>query len=93
MVSWDPRRFPKAIVGYNCIVPEFQGNGFGKQQLIDLLRRLKVMRFTEVLAKTGDNPFYLASQKMYESCGFNEIQRHTASSDSRYGSIDYHLVL
>ena len=93
LASWDPRQFPKAIVGYNCILPEYQGRGFGKLQALELVRRLKEVGFTEILAKTGDHPFYVPSQKMYESCGFDEIQRNIKSSDSRYGSIDYHLVL
>lgn len=93
MASWDPRQFPKAIVGYNCIVPKFQGKGFGKQQLSELLKRLKEMGFTEVLATTGDQQFYVPSQKMYESCGFTEVQRNEKSSDPRYRSIDYQLFL
>jgi GNAT superfamily N-acetyltransferase len=93
MASWDPRQFPKAIVGYNCILPEFQGKRFGKQQLLELLRRLKASGFTDAAAKTGDHPFYEPSQNMFKSCGFDEINRCQTSSDPRYGSIDYHLVL
>lgn len=93
MASWDPRQFPKAIVGYNGILPEFQGKRFGKQQLLELLRRLKANGFTEVAAKTGDHLFYEPSQNMFKSCGFDEINRCEISSDPRYGSIDYHLVL
>lgn len=93
LVSWDPRQCPKAQVGYNCIVPEFQNNGFSKQQLWELIGRLKKNGFTEITATTGDHPFYRPAQKMYESCGFIEIQRNTKSGDLRYGSIDYYLVL
>ena len=93
MASWDPRQFPKASIGYQCVVPEFQGRGLGKQQLLELLKRLKEMGFSEILAKTGDHSFYIASQKMYERCSFVETQRNAKSSDPRYGSIDYHLVL
>lgn len=93
MSSWDPRQSPKAIVGYNCIVPEFQGSGFGKLQLLELLNRLALGGFTEVVVTTGDHPFYLPSQKMYTRCGFQEVRRNTVSNDPRYGSIDYHLIL
>lgn len=93
MASWDPRQFPKAIVGYNCILPEFRGKWFGKQQMLELVRRLKENGFTEVIATTGDHLFYVPSQKMFESCGFMEIRRNIKSSDTRYGSIDYRLVL
>ena len=93
MASWDPRQFPKAIIGYNCVLPKFQRKGFGKEQLMEILRRLREMGFAEALATTGDHPFYLSSQKMYKNCGFKEIQCHKVSSDPRYGSIDYHIVL
>jgi hypothetical protein len=93
MASWDPRQFPKAVIGYNCIVPGFQGIGFGKLQLCEVLNRLALGGFTEISATTGDHPFYEPSQNMFKSCGFDEINRNETSSDPRYGSIDYHLVL
>ncbi|MBL7214673.1 MAG: GNAT family N-acetyltransferase [Phycisphaerae bacterium] len=92
MASWDPRNFPKAIVGYNCIIPEFQSIGFGELQLCELVNRLALGGFTEVSVTTGDHPFYVPSQKMYESCGFVEIQRDIKSNDPRYGSIEYQLI-
>ena len=64
LASWDPRQFPKAIVGYNCILPKFQGKGLGKQQMLELIRRLKESEFTEMIATTGDHPFYISSQKI-----------------------------
>lgn len=93
MASWDPRQFPKAIIGYNCIIPGFQGIGFGKLQLCELLNRLALEGFTEVSARTGDDSFYVPSQKMYISRGFEEINRSEKSSDPRYGSIDYHYSI
>ncbi|MHC4124608.1 MAG: GNAT family N-acetyltransferase, partial [Planctomycetota bacterium] len=31
MASWDPRQGPEVgIIGYNCILPEYQSRGFGK---------------------------------------------------------------
>ncbi len=51
------------------------------------------MSFTEAFVKTGDYPFYEASQKMYKSCGFEEVQRYATSSDPRHGSIEYYIAL
>lgn len=93
MASWDPRQHPKAIVGYNCILPGFQRIGFGKLQLLEVLNRLALKGFTEAAVTTGDHPFFVPSQKLYSSCGFQEVRRNNESRDPRYGSIDYHLTL
>ena len=60
--------------------------------MLELIRRLKANGFKELMARTGDDSFYLPSQKMYESCGFVEIRRNATSNDLRYGSIDYQLI-
>jgi len=93
MASWDPRQFPRAIVGNNCVLPEFQGKGFGKQQMVELLRRLRTYDFVEATVTTGDHPFFIPAQKMYLSCGFQEVRRYNEGGDPRYGSIEYCLVL
>ena len=93
MASWDSRQFPKAIIGYSCILPDFQGNGFGKKQLLELLQRLRKDGFTEAIVTTGEHPFFVPSQKMYSSCGFQELRRYNEGRDPRYGSIDYNLIL
>jgi hypothetical protein len=33
MACWDPRNHPSATIGHNCILPAFQGLGFGKEQM------------------------------------------------------------
>ncbi|MEN8127410.1 MAG: GNAT family N-acetyltransferase [Planctomycetota bacterium] len=93
MASWDPRQFPRAIIGYNCIVPGFQHIGFGKLQLLELLNRLTRGGFTEAVVTTGEHPFFVPSQKMYSSCGFQKVRHYNEGRDPRYGSTDYHLVL
>ena len=33
--SWDPRQAPDyGIIGHNCVLPEFRGEGLGKQQIL-----------------------------------------------------------
>lgn len=39
--SFDPRQRPDlGIVGHNCILPGFRGQGYGKYQMQEILRRL-----------------------------------------------------
>jgi GNAT superfamily N-acetyltransferase len=94
MASWDPRKGPEiAVIGHNCILPEVQNRGLGKIQMIELISRLKRQGFKKLTVTTGDHPFYKSADKMYQSCGFTEIQRNLQSPDPRYGSVDYELIL
>lgn len=59
MASWDPRQVPEVgIIGYNCILPEYQGKGFGKTQIQEILKRLKNQGFEKALVTTGEHPFF-----------------------------------
>lgn len=74
--SWDPREKPKAIIGDNCILPEYQGLKLGKAQMLHTLDVLKNHGFTYAIVHTGRDSFFSGARFMYESCGFemlNEI--------------------
>ena len=75
MCCWDPRNFPVAIIGHNCIKTIYKGNGFGKKQLSIALVKLKGKGFQKVTVSTGLLEFFIPAQKMYESVGFYEINR------------------
>ena len=81
--SWDPRSKPVAEIGHNCIAPQFQGKGYGKAQINEVLKRLKKLGFNIVKVSTGGGDLFIPSRKMYESCGFTEVNRgvHEAKPD------------
>jgi RimJ/RimL family protein N-acetyltransferase len=94
MASYDPRQGPEiGIIGYNCVVTEFQGKGFGTQQIKEVLRRFGQMKFKKAAVTTGDHPFFIPAQKMYLSCGFKETKKYNDGRDPRYGSVDYEIDL
>jgi predicted acetyltransferase len=94
MASYDPRQGPEVgIIGYNCIVPESHGKGFGTQQIKEILRRFREMKFHKAIVTTGDHSFYEPAQKMYLACGFKETKRYNDGREPRYGSIDYQIEL
>jgi GNAT superfamily N-acetyltransferase len=94
MASWDPRQWPElGIIGYNCILPEFQNRSFGKAQIKEILDRLKQKGFKKACVRTGEHPFFTSAQKMYAACGFNEIKRHPTGDQPGYGTIDYDIEL
>lgn len=93
MASWDPRQRPHAIIGYNCILPEYQNRGFGQAQIQEILRRLKEQGFKKVTVTTADHSFFGAARKMYQACGFKENRRYCGTGDRQYRSIEFVLNL
>ena len=94
MASYDPRQGPDlAIIGHNCILPEFQGQGFGRQQILEILRRLKARGFRKAVVTTSDHPFFTPARKMYEACRFRQTRRFRPSPDSESHTIEYQIEL
>lgn len=74
--SWDPRPRPAyAIIGHNCILPEFRGKGLGIQQIQEILRRFRALDVKVAKVSTNDHPYFVRSQRMYMACGFREVRR------------------
>jgi len=74
--SWDPREFPDCgVIGHNCILPAFQGCGYGKAQIRRVLCVLWARGFAQARVTTGEHSFFVPAQRMYEACGFREVAR------------------
>lgn len=92
--SWDPRRGPACgVIGHNCVLPERRGRGYGKLQIREVLRRFRSWDFARAIVTTGDDPFFLPAQRMYQACGFAEVARFPQGPDHTYGTIRYELDL
>ena len=92
--SYDPRQEPKlGIVGHNCVLPEFRGNGFGKQQIQEIVSRFRARRIMLARVSTGEIPFFAPARRMYIACGFREVGRHPWHSDPSQSVIEYELKL
>lgn len=88
--SFDPRQGPElGIIGQNCILPEFRGNGYGKQQILEVLNRFRLRGIKKAVITTSEHPFFLPAQRMYLSCGFREKRRYAGGLNPRYGLIEY----
>ena len=88
--SWDPRQKPIGIIGQNCILPEYQGQGFGKKQILEVVKILKNSGFERIRVTTGDHKFFVPAHKMYKSCGFKEINR---KSGELFDLVEYERVV
>ena len=92
--SWDPRQFPAyGVVGHNCILPTFRGNGYGTAQIHRMLDILRARGFQQARVTTGDHPFFVPAQRMYVACGFREIGRGLRDPRVALGMIDYERSL
>lgn len=88
--SFDPRMKPEfGIIGHNCILPEFRRRGFGKRQIIEILKRFRAMGIGKANVSTCEHPFFLPAQRMYLSCDFKETKRFNCEIDPRYKMIEY----
>lgn len=88
--SFDPRQRPATgIIGHNCILPEFRGQGFGKQQIVEILKRFIGLGIQTAKVTTNDNSFFVPAQRMYESCGFKETGREPWEGDPKQNLIHY----
>lgn len=88
--SFDPRQKPAlGIIGHNCIVPKYRGQGFGKKQIVEILRRFGEIGIRKAQATTNDNSYFVPARKMYESCGFKEADREPWENDPKQKLIHY----
>ncbi len=88
--SYDPRQRPTSgRIGHNCILPEFRGNGFGKVQILEIMRRLKAIDIKTAKVSTCSHPFFMPAQRMYIGCGFVETGRKPLEIDPRLELIEY----
>lgn len=91
MGSFDPRNLPtSADIGQNCILPAYQGQGYGTLQLRHILHRLRQREASTVVVVTSRHPFFLPAQRMYQSCGFCETRRFPGDFAE---CIQYELIL
>ena len=92
-ISWDPRYRPNyVIIGHNCIINEYKGNGYGKLQLQEAIRRIKEYELKKIIVTT--NELTLPAQKNYESVGFKKVSvRENKETPFAGNYIDYEMIL
>jgi len=92
--SYDTRQRPEyGIVAHNCILPEFQRLGLGKKQLVEILCRFQSIGIRYAKVSTSDHPFFVPAQRMYVSCGFQEVGRSPWPNDPSWQVMEYGMAL
>jgi GNAT superfamily N-acetyltransferase len=77
--SWDERQNPVGIIGQNCILPEYQGQGYGRKQIELIINIFNDKNFNEIRVITGEHEFFIPAQRIYKNYGFKERQRINGS--------------
>ncbi len=93
-ISWDPRNLPEyVIIGHNCILSKYKGNGYGKQQLQEAISRIKQYDgLKKIVVGTNSN---LIAPRNYESVGFKLCQRRKNEGDMAFSGdyLDYEMQM
>ena len=86
-ITWDPRKRPEKVeIGHNCILTRYKGNGYGKAQLLEAIRRNGESRKPEkITVFTND---MLIAKYNYEACGFVLAERKENTDESAFSG-DY----
>lgn len=94
LASYDPRHAPRyGLIGQNCILPEYRGKGFGKQQILEILRRFGESHTRLARVSTSEHPFFGPALKMYQGLGFKETRRFIGGPDPRYKIVELEVEL
>jgi GNAT superfamily N-acetyltransferase len=92
--SWDPRGWPEVgRVGHNCILPSYQGHGYGSCQIQEILRRFRTKEFVQAQARTGEHAFFAPARRMYLSCGFRAAEGQHEALVLGHATVLYEIVL
>lgn len=71
-VTWDPTELPEsAEIGHNCILTQYKGNGYGKRQMQEAVRRILALNPRRIIVWT--NEICVPAQHTYEGAGFRFV--------------------
>lgn len=93
-ISWNPKNRPDYVeIGHNCILTKYKGNGYGKLQLQEAIRRIiQYNDLKKIIVTTNET--LLPAQKNYESVGFVKVGERINNETPFSGNyIDYEIIL
>lgn len=93
-IAWDPRNRPAYVqIGHNCILTAYKGHGYGKQQLLEAIHRIKRYEgLQKIIVETNSR---LIAPRNYESVGFKLRSQKENDSKSAFagGCLEYEMLL
>ena len=92
--SWNPTNLPISTeVGHNCIATKFKGNGYGKLQMQEAVRRIKQQGAKKIVVWTNER--LIPAQRTYESAGFQFVKKSAETICPEYAGqrIHYEIIV
>lgn len=92
-VTWNPTNIPEsAEVGHNCISTKYKGNGYGKRQMQEAVRRIIASGAEKIVVWT--NEICVPARHTYESAGFKFV-KNSEETYSKYAGqrIHYEIIV
>lgn len=93
-VTWNPTQMPELVeVGHNCIATAWKGNGYGRQQMREAVRRMKARGPKRIVVIT--NEVCVPAQHTYESAGFQFVRKADEPFCAEYAGrrIHYEIIV
>lgn len=90
-VSWDPRQMPTAIIGHNCVASVCKGQGYGRAQMREAVRRIKTQGAHKIIVTTDEG--LIPAQRMYESAGFIRVTGEPVQETPPWRQIHYEQIV
>lgn len=93
-VSWNPTNIPvSAEIGHNCIAVKYKGNGYGKRQMQEAVKRIIAQGAKKIVVTT--NEILVPAQHTYESAGFKFVNKSEEPYNVEYAGmrINYELIV
>ena len=93
-VTWNPTNLPVSTeIGHNCISAKYKGNGYGKRQMREAVKRIVHQGAKKILVTT--NEILVPAQRTYESAGFMFVSKTEEPDNSEYAGnrINYEIVV
>lgn len=93
-VSWNPTNIPvSAEIGHNCIALKYKGNGYGKRQMQEAVRRIIAQGAKKIVVTT--NEILVPAQHTYESAGFKFVNKSEEPYNAEYAGmrINYEMIV
>lgn len=93
-VTWNPTNLPISTeIGHNCISEKYKGNGYGKQQMREAVKRIINQGAKKILVTT--NEILVPAQHTYESAGFKFVSKIEEPNNAEYlgKRINYEIIV
>ena len=92
-VTWNPTGFPVVEIGHNCILSKYKGNGCGKAQMREAVRRIAEKGAEKITVVTSER--LVPARRMYESTGFAFVEKQEEPFCAEYAGLrlKYELVV